>query len=268
MTRAYSLAYLTGNGVDPVTAVGIAAEHGYDMVSFRLLPAGPGDSLFPLLTDDALLRELKAALRDTGITMADAEMIRLNAETKIEDFTPFLDRIAELGARHVLVAVDDPDPVRSQDSYTALCARLGTYRLTADLEFMPWTGVKDLAHARRMVEAADHPSAAVLFDSLHFDRCGSTLEELAALPPDLMNYVQICDGPVPYDPSDAELIRVARTARLIPGDGGIDLASIAALVPKHMTVSVEVPNHALAETIGASEIARRALQATKILLGD
>lgn len=267
MTRAYSLAYLTGNGVDPVAAVGIAAEHGYDMVSFRLLPAGSGDSLFPLVTDDALLREVKAAMRDTGITMADAEMIRLDTDTKIEGFTPFLDRIAELGARHVLVAVDDPDPVRSQDSYTALCARLGTYNLTADLEFMPWTGVKDLAHARRMVEAVDHPAAAVLFDSLHFDRSNSTLEEFAALPPGLMNYVQICDGPVPYDPSDAELVRIARTARLIPGEGGIDLKSIAALVPKDMTVSVEVPNHALAKAVGASEVARRALLAAKELLG-
>lgn len=268
MTRAYSLAYLTGNGVDPVSAVGIAAEHGYDMVSFRLLPAGPGDSLFPLLTDDALLREVKAALRDTGITMADAEMIRLNAGTALDTFTPFLDRITELGARHVLVAVDDPDPVRSQECYTALCTRLGTYNLTADLEFMPWTGVKDLAHARRMVEAAAHPAAAVLFDSLHFDRSSSTLEELASLPPGLMNYVQICDGPVPYDPSDAELIQVARTARLIPGEGGIDLTSIAALIPKDMTVSVEVPNHALAQAVGASEVARRALLATKELLGD
>lgn len=268
MTRAYSLAYLTGNGVDPVAAVGIAAEHGYDMVSFRLLPAGPGDSLFPLLTDDALLREVKAAMRDTGITMADAEMIRLDADTKIEDFTPFLDRIAELGARHVLVAVDDTDPVRSQETYASLCARLGAYNLTADLEFMPWTGVKDLAHARGMVEAADHPAAAVLFDSLHFDRSNSTLEEFAALPPGLMNYVQICDGLVPYDPSDVELVRIARTARLIPGEGGIDLKSIAALVPKDMTVSVEVPNHALAEAVGASEVARRALLATKELLGD
>jgi len=268
MTRAYSLAYLTGNGVDPVTAIGIAAEHGYHMVSFRLLPAGPGDSLFPLLTGNALLREVKAALRDTGVTMADAEMIRLSAETTLDSFTPFLDQIAELGARHVLVAVDDIDPVRSQDNYTALCALLGTYSLTADLEFMPWTGVQDLAHARRMVEAADHQSAAVLFDSLHFDRCGSTLEEFANLPSGLMNYVQICDGPVPYDPSDAELIRVARTERLIPGEGGIDLKSIAALIPKDMTISVEVPNHALAETIGASEVARQALQATKELLGD
>ncbi|WP_281684975.1 sugar phosphate isomerase/epimerase family protein [Thalassobaculum salexigens] len=266
-SRAYSLGYLTGNGVDPVTAVKIAAEHGYDMVSFRLLPAA-GEPLHPLLDDDALLAEVKAAMRDTGVTMADAEMIRLKPDTRLDSFTPFLDRIADLGAAHVLVAIDDTDPARTQESYTALCHRLGEYRLTADLEFMPWTGCKDLVSARRLVEAADHPSAAVLFDALHFDRCGSTLQEFAELPASLMNYVQICDGPVPFDPSDEGLIAVARTARMIPGEGGIDLAAIAAHVPPGMTVSVEVPNDDLAARLGPSEVARRSLEATKRLLGD
>lgn len=268
MTRAYSLAYLTGNGVDPVAAVGIAADHGYDMVSFRLFPAGPADNVYPLLDDDRLLAEVKAAMRATGVTLADAELIRLNPTTQLDDFTPFLDRISDLGARHVLVAVDDTDMDRVQDRYSALCEKLGGYHLTADLEFMPWTGVKDLATARRIVEAADHPAAAVLFDTLHFDRCGSTLAEFAELPAQLMNYIQICDGPVPYGPSDAALIQIARTARLIPGEGGIELGAIAQLIPKELTVSVEVPNHALAERIGPSEVARRALAATKELLGD
>lgn len=267
MTRAYSLGYLTGNGVDPVTAVMIAAEHGYDMVSFRLLPAS-GEVLHRLLDDDEMLRNVKSAMRETGVSMADAEMIRLKPETRLDSFVPFLDRVAALGARHVLVAVDDTDAARTEDSYAALCRLLGSYSLTADLEFMPWTGCKDIAHARHLVEAANHPAAAVLFDSLHFDRCGATLEEFAALPPALMNYVQICDGPVPYDPSDEALIAVARTARLIPGDGGIDLPAIAALVPEDLTVSVEIPNHGLAAEIGASELARRALVATKRLMGD
>lgn len=266
--RAYSMAYLTGNGVDPVTAVGIAAEHGYDMISFRLLPAGPGDKIYPLLEDDALLAKVKAAMRATGITMADAEMIRLNPTTRLDDFTPFLDRIADLGARHVLVAVDDTDMPRVQDTYNALCEILGSYDLTADLEFMPWTGVKDLATARRIVEDAGHPAAAVLFDTLHFDRCGSTLAEFAEMPAGLMNYIQICDGPVPYDTSDEALIRIARTARMVPGEGGIDLAAIAPFISSDMTISVEVPNHALAQSVGASEVARRALAATKELLND
>lgn len=266
--RAYSLAYLTGNGVDPVTAVRIAAETGYDMVSFRLLPAGPGDQIFPILDDPATQRALKQALRETGIAMADAEMIRLSPTTRIDALERFAACAADLGARHVLVAVDDTDETHRQENFEAVCHLLHAHGLTADLEFMPWTAVKDLAAAQRMVVAANHPAAAVLFDTLHFDRCGSTLDELAALDPALMNYVQICDGPVPYDPSDEAMIAVARTARLIPGDGGIDLEAVVPLIPDGMTVSVEVPNHALAAEIGVPELARRALAATRKLLGE
>jgi sugar phosphate isomerase/epimerase len=268
MKHLYSMGYLTGNGVDPVSAVRIAAEHGYDMISFRLLPAGPGDQIPPLLDDDPLVREVMAAMRDTGLTMSDAEMIRLKPETRLGEFDRFIERIAQMGARHVLVAVDDTELARTKQNFAALCERLAPYRLTADLEFMPWTGVKDLTTAREIVEAADHPGAAVLFDALHFDRCGSTLDDFQQLPRALMNYVQICDGPVPFDPSDAELIRIARTARMIPGEGDIDLQAIAALIPADMMISVEVPNHALAQEIGASEVARRSLLAAKRLFSD
>lgn len=122
---------------------------------------------------------------------------------------------------------------------------------------------ESLAAARRMVEAAAHPAAAILVDTLHFDRSGSSLDDLAALPAPLMNYMQVCDGPVPYDPTDAGMIRVARQARLVAGDGGIDLAVIIAHLPAGITVSVEVPNVELTARIGAEAVARRALEATK-----
>ena len=68
--------------------------------------------------------------------------------------------------------------------------------------------------------------------------------------------------------TDEDLIRIARTARLIPGEGGIDLPGIARRLPPDITVSVEVPNHALARQIGRTELAQRALTATKALFND
>lgn len=267
MKRLYSMAYLTGNGADPVSAVKLAASCGYDLVSFRLLPAGD-EPLADLMGDDRLLRDVKAAMADSGVSMADAEMIRLKPETDLARFDPFLDRIAELAAKHILVAVDDPDEARATDTYGRLCQRVAPYGFSADLEFMPWTGVKTIQDARRMVEAAASPAAAILFDTLHFDRSASTLDDLAALPPTMMNYVQICDGPVPYDASDAELVRVARQARLIPGEGGIDFAPIVARLPAGITVSVEVPNRPQAEAMGLERFIRTALERTKAVLGE
>ena len=50
---------------------------------------------------------------------------------------------------------------------------------------------------------------------------------MRALPRRLMNYVQFCDGPAEYDTTDSGLIYIAREARLMPGEGGIDLAGLA-----------------------------------------
>lgn len=268
MTRIYSMAYLTANGLPPVDAVRLAADLGFDRISFRLLPAGPGDAPPPLMTDDRLVAEVMAAMADTGVGFADAEMIRLNDDTDLGRFRPFLDRIARMGARHILVAGDDPDRARITDSYACLCELVGGYGLTADLEFMPWTAVRTIADARELVEAANHPAAAILFDSLHFDRCGSTLDEISAIPRRLMNYAQICDGPVPYDPDGNAMMTLGRTARMIPGEGGIDLAAIAARLPVDLPISVEVPNVALRDTLGVRELVRRAFDATRALLAD
>ena len=116
---------------------------------------------------------------------------------------------------------------------------------------MPWTKVPNLAAARRIVEAAGEANGGVLIDALHFDRSDTTLAEIAAMPAARINYVQFCDGPADYDPSDAGLIEVARRARLMPGEGGIDLAGLARAIPADAVISIEIPNHALARAARA-----------------
>ena len=195
-------------------------------------------------------------------------MIRLDADPDLDRFRPFLARCAQMGARHVLVAGDDKDRSRIIDTYGRLCELTWDYGLTADLEFMPWTGIRNIADARELVEAAAHPAAAILFDCLHFDRSDSTLQDIASVPSDMFNYVQICDGPVPYDPDGTAMMVLGRTARLIPGDGGIDLPAIIARLPKHVPVSVEVPNVDIASQVGVADLVKRALEATKAMMGD
>lgn len=259
------MAYLTANGLDPVAATELAARLGFDKISYRLLPAGPGDTPPPILTDETLFREVRDVLADTGLTMSDAEMIRLGPDTDLEALKPFLERIQALGASHILVAGDDTDRSRIIDTYGRLCELVWNYELTADLEFMPWTGIKNIADARELVEAAAHPAGAILFDCLHFDRSDSTLDEISAIPREQMNYVQICDGPVPYAPDGVAMMTLGRTARLVPGEGDIDLAAICARLPSDMDVSVEVPNTAIAEELGVETLIQRSLQATKDL---
>lgn len=247
-----SLAFLTTFDVGPVEAVRVAAATGYQMVGLRILPsASSGEADYPLLTDDRLLSEVNAALADTGIAVADVEIVRLKPENDWNLFARFAERCEALGARHVLVAGDDAERGRLTENFARFCDLAASHRLTADLEFMPWTQVPDLTVALDVVRQAGRANGGVLVDALHYDRSNTTLEQIAALPHVHVNYVQLCDGRHPYDPSDEELIRVARGERLFPGMGDIDLIGLARIVPDRVTISVEVPHRALAAKIDA-----------------
>ncbi len=266
MAHPLSLAFLS-LPVAPPVMIEAAAEAGFAAVGLRMLPAAlSGEGPYPLLTDDALLAETRAALRDTGLKVADVEIVRLNAAFDPEAFRPFLARAAELGARHVLVAGDDRDEARLTGNFARFCDLAAEFGLSGDLEFMPWTAVPDLAAARRVVEAADRPNGAILVDALHFDRAPTTLEEVRALPAARVNYVQFCDGPRPYDPSDEGLIAVARGARLMPGEGAIDLVGLARAIPADCVISVEVAD--LANRSSPRETALRAARTTRAVLDE
>lgn len=263
--RAYSLSFLTVADVAPVDAVKIAAESGYAKVGLRLLPAAPNEAEYPILTDTKLLQETQAALKDTGITVADVEIIRITPDFEPKKYLHFLDIAKQLEAKHILVAGNDPDQNRMIHNFALFCELSKQYGLSCDLEFMPWTNVKNLAQANFIVEQSNQDNAAVLIDSLHFDRSDSTLEQVKALPASRMNYVQLCDGLFNYDPSDEGLINIARSNRLVPGQGEIDIVALLNALPSDITLAAEVPNLQLAK-LPALERAKINLQAMKSLV--
>ncbi|MCZ4093294.1 sugar phosphate isomerase/epimerase family protein [Sinorhizobium psoraleae] len=172
----------------------------------------------------------------------------------------------ELGARHVLVAGDDPDLARQAASLARFADMAAARGLTADLEFMPWTAARDLATAVHVMNMADRQNVGILIDALHSDRAGTSLVDVAALEPSRINYVQFCDGQVPFDPDPAELVRIARGERLFPGMGGIDLVGLARTIPADATISVEVPHQGWARRIDAQGRAAMAREATLAIL--
>lgn len=262
-----SLAFLTLATASVPDMIRAAGRAGFDGMGLRLLPATPQEPAYPLLDDRAALREARAAMAEFDVAVVDVEIVRLKAETDVADFLPFLERAAELGARHILVAGDDPDHGRLSETFAGFCALAAPFGLTGDLEFMPWTKVPDLATARRIVDAAGAPNGGVLVDAIHFDRSDTTLGEVRALPSSLVHYYQLCDGPADYDPSPEGLASLARTARLFPGDGAIDLAGLVQVLPADVPVSIEVPNHAWSRDRTPDEIAARALKSASRLLG-
>jgi sugar phosphate isomerase/epimerase len=178
--RTLSLAALTVLELDPAAQeVRWAAAAGYSHVGLRLLPATPDEVRHDSVGDTPLVRDTLRALADSGVQVLDIEILRLQPETDVRHFPPVPQTGARLGARYALVAGNDADEQRLTQRFAALCELAAPLGLTPCLEPMPWTEVRDLVQAARIVEAAAQAHAGMLVDAIHFDRAGSTLPALA-----------------------------------------------------------------------------------------
>ena len=266
--RNFSLAYLTANESSVPEAIDIAAELGYSSVGLRLNPNVPGAPFQRFIDDAALRRETLARMSDTGVMVFDIEIIRIGAVFDPVPYRPLLEAGAALQARAVLVAADDSDEQRLAQHYAQLCEYAQVFGLTANLEFMPWTGVKDAKAAMRVMQLAGYPrNAGILVDALHFGRSTTSLEDIASIPSHLIHYAQMCDAKAGLNFTTEEMIHTARQARQLPGEGDIDLKGLFNVLPRIVPVSIEIPDVVRSKAMGDKAWAEAALRATKEVLG-
>lgn len=268
MTRILSLAALTVLELSPAQMVTCAAEAGFGHVGLRLLPATPTEPRWDIVGDTPLVREVEQRLADTGVKVLDAEIFRLKPDTDVAGYEAAIATAARLGASGLLVAGNDPDEGRMLDRFAAFCDLAARYGLKANLEFMPWTDVKDLKAARRVVERCGRANAGVLIDPFHFSRSASSLDDLIGLAPERLQVMQFCDVPAAIPPTMDAVLAEARGERRFPGEGGLDLIGLLRVVPADLPLSIEVPTLTLARTVGATERARRVLAATRTVLAQ
>lgn len=247
------MAALTVLELPAAEQVSVAAQAGYTHVGLRLVPVA-GQTLPPFDVP-----EIERRLAHTGVRVLDLEVFRLAPGTNVADFEPAFATAARLGASELLVHGADPDEARLAENFGRLCDLAARYRLAANIEPMPWVEVSNVAKARRVLDRAARTNAALLVDAIHFFRAGDRFSEI----PKKLNYMQLCDAG-PERPADMqEIIRQARSDRLFPGEGGLDLRGLMRALPTDLPISVEVP---CAKPMTPLERAQRALAATQLLL--
>jgi sugar phosphate isomerase/epimerase len=258
MKRAIGLAALTVLELPHVEQISVAAQAGYTDVGLRLVPVAGQPYNHPF--DVA---EVEKRLADTGVGVLDVEVFRLTPETKIQEFEAAMAAAARLRATELLVHGADPDEARLTETFGRLCDLAARYGLAANLEPMPWVDVSNIEKAMRILGGAGRENGGVLVDAIHFFRAGDTPSALAKLPRKFLRYMQLCDAR-PERPADMqEIIRQARSDRLFPGEGGLDLRGLMAALPAGIALSLEIP---VAKEMKPLERARRALAATKAIL--
>ncbi|MFE2427476.1 sugar phosphate isomerase/epimerase family protein [Streptomyces sp. NPDC059373] len=182
----------------------------------RMRAAGASDaSLRTLLDTEGLaLREIEflSGWATVGTRGADT----LAAVGALGDaFRPHHVTAGEFGA-------DDLDIVGAGARLRTICDDVAAHGLRVAVEAFPWSGLKDVATARAVVEASGAPNAGLMIDVWHFYNTRSALADLDGLPPDRIVAVQLNDGRV----VDGDFLTEARQGRLLPGDGELDVAGL------------------------------------------
>ncbi len=256
----FSLAHLTVLGCPPPEMTRIAAHAGYHFVSFRIISMGlANEPDYDLARNAAMLRETKAALRNTGLRLHDIELARIADNVDVKTYAPALQIAAELGARRVIASIWTANRSLAVDSLAELCSLAGQCGLSVSLEFVTWAKVANLQEAIEVHRAVNRANLGLLIDVLHFHRSRVRLEELDGVPRSWFHFAHISDAPREIPSSVDELIRTGREARLYPGEGAIDIAGIVSRLPT-IPYSLEIPNLMRVKQLGYAGHARRCLE--------
>jgi sugar phosphate isomerase/epimerase len=246
----------------PVDTIRAAVAGGWDMVGLWVDP--------DLWTAETTA-EVRSALADVPLGLVDVEVIWIKPGPPDPDHLRILDIGMALGARNALVVSSDPDIAATTAKFAVLCDHAAKSPLRVALEFGLFTNVKTIGMANAILDAIDHPSAALLVDALHLTRSGGTPADVATMPRHRLAYAQICDAPQPgADPSDPQaILDEAVYGRMQAGDGGLDLSGIVAALPPGIPLSVELRSRALYEAFpDAAARSRVTAQATRAFLNQ
>ena len=207
-----------------------AAKAGFDAVTLTpdLFVRSGGDTA-----------DLRARVEDTGmlVTFVDGLCTALPGtppaaprdrtftdphEATLEDCI-HIAQATGAGAINLVHIGGAPTPVPElAEAFSRACARAADDGLRLAIEFLPGTGIPDLATGAAVVREAGAPNGSVLLDSWHFARGGGTLADLVPEVVAVIGGLQLSDR----SPEQDDEPYVPRRGRKLPGDGALPLTEI------------------------------------------
>lgn len=237
--------YSLGTEVSFEERVRIAAEVGFDGLGLRA--ENYIDARNAGLTDADMLRILaKHKIQVTEveyITQWGTEADRTQAQREKEQTIYHMARLFNVG--HINCGLLEMLPEEQIiGAFKELCQRADD--LIIGLEFMPYSGVPDLASAWRIVDAVGRDNGMLICDTWHWARAKQTAADLKPVPAEKIVSIQLSDVQAkPYEKLRDESL----SDRLPPGEGYGDTVGFASALRAHgvapVVMSVETISHAL-----------------------
>jgi sugar phosphate isomerase/epimerase len=255
-------------GMPPAQAVRLAGELGCRSVSCGLKPMDYNPEGYPRwsLLDPVVRRELKAAMAESGVSVALGEgfLVQPGADVRVTAAAN-LEAMADLDVKQINSVSFEPDFQRNVDQFGRLAETAAAFGIETLIEFVPIFAIADLATAHAVVRAVGRADCGLMIDTMHLGRTGVTAKDLTAIDPAHVGYIQLCD--VPLTPAIPDYMDEAMHQRLAPGDGELPLLEMLSALPRDRIVSLEVPLRSEAEAgIGARERIGRTVEAARALL--
>lgn len=177
--------------------------------------------------------DLRRLLDDNGVVLAGVDCLlnwlpgdSVPAAEQFQASEDDLYRVADaLGGGWINVAQAFGSEMNFDDTAARLagvCERAAEHGLAVTVEFIPWSGIADLATARALVLASGAANARIAIDAWHFFRGRNELRELEAMDPAWFDNLQLNDA---LRTPTAELT-VEAGERLLPGEGELPVLEL------------------------------------------
>lgn len=179
--------------------------------------------------------DMRAILDREGVALAMLEYITAWAKgpaeraAAVEETARICGIARELGSDTVLAVTMEPaiDPTAATEGLALACDVASGYGQRLGVEFLPWTGIPNLAAAWPLVRDAGRPNAGLVLDTWHWFRSGPDPDLLRTIPGEKVIHLQISDAPAEPEPN---VVEETIGRRLLPGEGDIDLAGLLRLL--------------------------------------
>ncbi|WP_449468770.1 sugar phosphate isomerase/epimerase family protein [Sphingobium chungangianum] len=239
--RRLSLDHITVTDTTPWQLAQIAAQVGCAGIcpflhSMEVLPAMPA---YDLVRDPQALRQTRAALAATGVTVDLVYPFTMAGRTNPADFIPALEAGAALGAPLANVLCYDRDPIRRTEKLVELAELAAPFDIALAIEFYPPSQVQTLSAALDEIARSGRSDIKVTADLLHIMRGPEPDTSFPLLAHPAIAIAQIADGPTTIDPDQIE--REAGIQRQLPGQGTFNIPAFVNALNPNTPLSVEIP---------------------------